>query len=424
MIAANAISRFGDSIDVIAYSWLIYEVTGSASWLAVLVGVNMLPTVLLQPFMGVLASFVDKKKMVVRCDIARGALVCATGGCMLFGVLNIGLLIAFTLFNSCFEALRVPCGVALLSRILQKEHYKVALSFNQGVSRAMELIGLGASGMVIAALGTGGALLVDAATFLLSAVLLSCMRVRADETRESDAAPDDGIAPDGALQDASESDMSAAKLELGGYFRHLKEGFGYFRASRVVILLCFLCAILNVVLIPVENLNVAFVKEYLQLGLFTVSAGSGCLTVGTILGALCYPIVSRGVRVYRFICVGGLVIAVLYGAFVCAGPGLVPLDTARTMGYALLCFVFGCINSMLGMAVQIHFVTSLPEKMLGRIGGLFNAVVCSSVPVASFVISGVVRFVPIQGLFLGIGALSFGVFAVRWFTGKETMRAE
>ena len=36
VIAANIVSRFGDSIDAIAYSWMVYTLTGSKAWLAVI----------------------------------------------------------------------------------------------------------------------------------------------------------------------------------------------------------------------------------------------------------------------------------------------------------------------------------------------------------------------------------------------------
>ena len=48
MTGANFINRFGDSIDMIAFTWLIFELTGSASWSAIMLGVNMIPNVLVQ----------------------------------------------------------------------------------------------------------------------------------------------------------------------------------------------------------------------------------------------------------------------------------------------------------------------------------------------------------------------------------------
>ena len=50
LIVANLVGRFGDSLDAIAYSWLVYQVTGNAAMMAVLLTFNTLPGILLQPF--------------------------------------------------------------------------------------------------------------------------------------------------------------------------------------------------------------------------------------------------------------------------------------------------------------------------------------------------------------------------------------
>ena len=68
-------NRFGDSVDAVAFGWLIYALTGSGEWLAVILGVNYLPTVLLQPFTGAWVNYLNKKWVMVLCDFGRGLLV-------------------------------------------------------------------------------------------------------------------------------------------------------------------------------------------------------------------------------------------------------------------------------------------------------------------------------------------------------------
>ncbi len=63
IILANIISRFGDSIDMIAYSWMVYQITGSTAWLTIILGVNMMPTVFFQPLFGGLTEYFNKKKL-------------------------------------------------------------------------------------------------------------------------------------------------------------------------------------------------------------------------------------------------------------------------------------------------------------------------------------------------------------------------
>lgn len=60
-LSANVINRFGDSLDSIAFTWIIYAITGSAFWSALIFGINRLPTIFLQPFLGVLADKMNKR---------------------------------------------------------------------------------------------------------------------------------------------------------------------------------------------------------------------------------------------------------------------------------------------------------------------------------------------------------------------------
>jgi hypothetical protein len=45
LIFANIINRFGDSIDSIAFTWLVFSLTGSAAWSAIIFGINRVPTI-------------------------------------------------------------------------------------------------------------------------------------------------------------------------------------------------------------------------------------------------------------------------------------------------------------------------------------------------------------------------------------------
>ena len=65
VLIANTISRFGDSIDAIAFAWLVYMITKSASWSAIILAVNYLPTIFIQPITGTLVERMNKKKVVI-----------------------------------------------------------------------------------------------------------------------------------------------------------------------------------------------------------------------------------------------------------------------------------------------------------------------------------------------------------------------
>ena len=97
-----------DSLDTIAYSWIMYEVTGSASLMALVVGLNYLPTVFLMPLAGAIVDRMNKKRVMIIADILRfcivGLIVILYGS----GQLNAVIIATFTLLTSAIEAFRIP----------------------------------------------------------------------------------------------------------------------------------------------------------------------------------------------------------------------------------------------------------------------------------------------------------------------------
>lgn len=176
--SANFINRLGDSIDAIALSWLVYQISNSASVAAVNYALNYVPTVLLQPIVGAYVARKDKKKVMVIADVARGIIVAFLALMVLSGKANSTIVIICTFLMSCFETLRVPSGNAIIPLIIAKEDYKIEASFSSSLSRTVELIGTGIAGVIVAVLGIYAAIFLDAASFFLSAVCLCFMKIK------------------------------------------------------------------------------------------------------------------------------------------------------------------------------------------------------------------------------------------------------
>lgn len=383
MLFANIISRFGDSVDAIAYSWMVYHLTGSSAWLSVILGVNMIPTVLFQPLGGALTEYFHKKRIIVICDIARGVVVFITGLFMLMRFLMPWHLLILTFLNSSIEALRIPNGLAVLPQILKKDNYKSAISLDQGARRTAELTGMGCAGIIIGCLGIGGALFVDAVTFLLSGMLLSLLKI--DETKRE-----------------------KKPFQLQGYIVSLKDGFSYFQKSDLAIMVCIICVIQNLCTLPIENLQAAYISEYLRLDVFAMSVGGTAITIGMILGALILPVISQKLSEKQILIQGGVLIGLLYFFYILIG--LIPSVEGKYTGYFIVAFVFGMVNSLIGVTVQVIFVSRIPEDFVGRISGIFNALACSSLPAGSFILAGAATVLPIMELYLLTGGLSIVLF--------------
>lgn len=93
LLLADTINRFGDSIDVIAYSWIMYEITGSASLMALVVGLNFVPTVFLTPFAGAFVDRISKKRVMALADLLRFVFVAAIVTLYTTGLLSPALIV-------------------------------------------------------------------------------------------------------------------------------------------------------------------------------------------------------------------------------------------------------------------------------------------------------------------------------------------
>ena len=100
---SGLINRFGDSIDAIAFTWLVYQITHSASWAAIIFGLNVVPNIVVQPLAGPIVEKLDKKKVIVFSHLARGLVISAFVLMYMMGIVNPYIMIAFTLIITTIE---------------------------------------------------------------------------------------------------------------------------------------------------------------------------------------------------------------------------------------------------------------------------------------------------------------------------------
>ncbi|NIK58494.1 MFS transporter [Kribbella shirazensis] len=161
-------SVIGDQLARVALAVLVFNRTGSAGLSALTYALTFLPDIAGGPLLSGLADRFPRRRVMINCDIARAVLVAAMAipGASLW-ILCI-LLIAVQLLASPFQSARA----ALLPSILTGDRFVLASSVSNITAQAAQLAGFVTGGTLVAAFGAGNALLLDAATFGLSAVLL------------------------------------------------------------------------------------------------------------------------------------------------------------------------------------------------------------------------------------------------------------
>jgi MFS family permease len=186
LLSAFATSRAGDFLYTIALVVYVIDETGSSTWVSATVIVRVVPLVLGGSFAGLLADRVDRRRLMVVCDVVRAvtmlaiAAVAAAGGPVLLVVLLVG---ATTFAGMPY----FPAFYAALPRLVPESELASANSLVSTVECLSLVVGPGIGGLLVASASPAWAFVVNAGTFLLSAVLVLRARVPAAEPSDDEA---------------------------------------------------------------------------------------------------------------------------------------------------------------------------------------------------------------------------------------------
>lgn len=391
LIASCVVSRFGDSIDAIAYSLLTYEITGSAALMAFVLAINYLPTVVLQPIAGVMTEKMNPVRLMSLCDLGRGVCVLTEAALYAMGLLTTPLILLGVLINSTLEALSTPAGVGIVPRLLSEELYTAGLALRKTLSSTMELIGLACAGAIVGALGLSAALAIDATTFLLSAAIIACIR----------PAP---------LEDApGEEENDRLSSKVSHVVRELRDVFVQIAKAPLLRAVVLLGMALNFTAVPYSVFFTPFVTSNLGGDAYALSLLQIAFVVGTMLGSYVTPHLDHlSARVQ--VLTGGVGAALCYGAMT-----VLPMISPYALRLALTAadtFLFGAMNALLGIAFSAAFMRSTPKEQLTRTSGAVNAILTCAMPVGALLCSALVSFISVPAMLGFGGLLCLTIFAV------------
>lgn len=169
MFWAELFSFAGDQVAAVALAVLLYQRSGSPFIAALGYASAFLPWAIGGPLLAVFADRFPSRRVLVSCDVLRALLIGAAAipGLPLLAVGALVLAAAF--LASPFES----AASAVLPQVLEdSERYSVAVSIRSMMNQSVSLVGFAGGGLLVAAVTPRGALLVDAVTFAISAVLL------------------------------------------------------------------------------------------------------------------------------------------------------------------------------------------------------------------------------------------------------------
>lgn len=379
-----SLSYVGDQFTTIALLWFVLQLTGSGVAVSLVLLCFQLPGMLTGPLLGALLDRWQPRLVMGVDNGVRALLIGAIPGLYLLGALQLWQIYALALLAGALApatgaGVRVVVPYLVAEEALERANALASTSVQFAL-----LLGPALAGIVVARFGGPWALLVDAASFLVMALLVVSLPPIARQRRD---------------------DSSPAKQAWLG-------GFALIVRRKEIRLLTSLSVIFFFAYGPLE----AALPLYSDRTLHAGAEGYGLLWTGFGVGALVGALLT-GVVAARFR--PGItqpLIAILWGAFLC------PLLIVRSLPLALLCLALGACSWAPYTPIEASLLQRLiPPAMRGQVFGARLALTTAAAPLGAVVGGFLLGFVS-PPLVIGLSGLACIVAGVGGLA-SPTMRS-
>jgi MFS family permease len=371
----QTISNLGSSFTLLALPLIVFKLTGSAINLAITTTAYFLPYLLFGLVIGAWVDRVDRKRMMILVDLGRAAVIASIPAFAAFDALSVWWIYVVAFITATLTIAFDSGEFAAVPSLVDRDDLVTANGRIQASYQSAQLVGpIAAGGLLGAGLAVETVLLVDAASFVVSAVALGAVR-------GSFNAPDDG------------------EREVKSLRRDVVEGLRYVLSHPVLRNISLMMAMFNFVGATTIAQLVLFAKQRLdasdsQVGLL-FSAGSAGVVVLSLLAG---PIRRR--LSFSVAALGALM---LYG--------VLTFVFAWTELYWLALPLWGLISG-LGLFFNINTISLrqeiVPSHMLGRVVSIAGVLAWSAIPVGTLLGGWLIEATgDVAAVYAGIGVITF-----------------
>jgi MFS family permease len=346
---AAAISNAGGWMQMVAVPALLFDLTNSSTWLGVSSVAALIPAVFLTPYAGVLADRHSRRTILVVTQVVH--MIAASLLWLTYATDRItpGLIIGLGLVSGVATGFQTAAWQSFVPLLVPPDEMLDAVRLNSVQFTLARAIGPGLAGLVIATLGTGAAIFINAVTYLLVIGALIVAR------------PRQSIAAHG--------DRKVGEI--------LREGGRYVwnkKPLRIAVILAFLGSLCG------QSLQ--YVTPAIASRIFDrPSTDNAGLLVALGVGAVTSSIfsVALGERVKRSTIV--VVSLVLFTA----NAGLVALTSWYWLGVVAY-FVGGLAHLQMAVALNTLVQGAVPDHMRGRTMSFYVLGILGGIPLGAFVL--------------------------------------
>ncbi len=177
LFASRLISNIGNGVAPIAIAFGVLALPdGSPTGLSVVLTAQAVPAVLFLPLGGVIADRVGRPRMIGICDSIQAVVVSAIGLLFISGLATVPLLACLSVLVGVLNGLWYPAYPGLATDVVPDEHLQPANAYMSVAGNGGFVVGTALGGLLVAAIGSGWAILLDGVSFLIAGLLVFSLR--------------------------------------------------------------------------------------------------------------------------------------------------------------------------------------------------------------------------------------------------------
>ncbi len=378
LAAAEAISTLGNWITMMAvFSLLVFRGDGGVAESSGVFLAGLLPVLIFGPLGGKLCDKYNQTHMMLAANLLAGAAVS-----LLIMVNSLPLVYLCIVLESVFLAVITPGRQSLLPHIVDGEDLTKANALLQQISSLVKVFGPMIGAAIVGAIGPRAAVILDVLSFAVAAGLISLLSRRLIRSQVED---------NDTLPEVKHDQTAAGKQKV----------WPFLRQSAPLKLLFAAGFFAMITIMGLDVLSSVYTRDILRAGERFYGMYLGGVGLGSAASGI-YLLVRKGsARPFRdlgtgLMCLAALVLSLGLSAYVSSG-------MARTIAI-VASLVGGWGNGVVLVQSTTVLQTVSPTKILGRIAGLFQAVIVAGQLISLAITPMIVpRFLSVGPFFLVSG---------------------
>jgi len=354
-LSGQSLSLIGTWMQKVAVSWIVYRLTGSAFMLGLTMFANLIPSLILSPYVG---SFCDRHNRYKILLITQILLAVQAGAFTYVAYIrldNMAVIIALSLVQGIITAFDTTARQSLIAKMIKREwDLPNAIALNSSMANLTRILGPAIGGIILSTLGETMCFGINFISYFFVIFSLLLMKLELPENEHK-------------------------KENVWATF---KEGYVYLKASPGSFSIILLLAAYSLFVIPFSTLLPVFAKDIFSGNAATFSWFESAAGVGALIGTGYIATLKPDKNM--------LTIVFLSSSLFAASVLLLP------SGLVLQLALFYTLVSGMGMmsmtaAINTYLQTHVEDSMRGRMVSYFIMSYQGLIPVGSLIIGSVAQ---------------------------------